>query len=92
MDPDQRPTYASGVVVAVITTPLWYFIIASTELTNDSFFIGLAALSGAVTLLGALLTIPWHSRRFGAGIAVGAPVAWFLEMVILWILLMNALS
>lgn len=93
MDPDNRPTFALGVVVAVITTPLWFFIVAwGTSLTNDSFLLALAVLSGAVTVLGCLLAISWQSRRFGVGLAVGAPIAWFLEMIVLGILLMNALS
>ena len=90
IDQDQRPTFALGVVVAVITTPLWFFIAAWTNLTRELFLFEQAVLSGAVTLLGGLLTIPWHSRRFGVGLAVGASLAWLLEMMILGILLMTA--
>jgi hypothetical protein len=89
--PDQRPTFALGVAVAVLTTPLWFLIVGwGTNLTNDPFLIACSALSGAVTILGCLLIIPWHWRRFGVGLAVGAPIAWLLEMLIAGLLLANA--
>lgn len=92
MDPDQRPTFTLGVVVAAITTPLWFVVVASTSLTNEPFMIALTALSGAVALLGCLLALQWHWRRFGTGLAVGAPIAWLIQIVILVWLILGATS
>jgi Na+-transporting NADH:ubiquinone oxidoreductase subunit NqrD len=78
----------SGLLVAVIATAAWALLLGyATELVNEDYVrvlvIGTAALFG----LGVLLCFSDRPRRFGIGLAVGAPVALVVGVVIRWYLI-----
>lgn len=92
-DAERRHPVWAGFLLGVVATIVWFFVIAyGTDLHNYEFFNAVAIGSGCLLAGGLLLTLTKRTRLLGIGLAVGAPVAFVVEQVVLVLLLMNALS
>lgn len=81
----------AGVAAAATATVAWFFVVALVlELTNDRAYAAQRVGAGLISVLGLVLIIWRRTRLMGIGIAVGAPVAFFVEILALAILIAGA--